>query len=121
MFKENNQGDAQQALLIPGLHQFVDQSRRGDKAHGEAFLTGGQTEAKGDMGLAGAAVAERDDVLAALDVLAARQFQDQHLVERRDGLEVEAVEAFDGGEPGLPDSPLDRSRSINSSSASRSR
>ena len=59
------------------------------------------------MGLAGAAVAERDDVLAALDVFTARQFQDQHLVERWDGLEVEAVEAFDGGEPGLPDPPLD--------------
>ena len=42
----------------------MDQRRRGDKAHGEAFLTGGQTEAKGDMGLASAAVTERDDVLA---------------------------------------------------------
>ena len=35
-----------------------------------------------------------------------RQLHDQHLVERWDGLEVEAVEAFDGGEPGLPDPPL---------------
>ena len=59
------------------------------------------------MGLAGAAVAERDDVLAALDIFTARQLHDQHLVERWDGLEVEAVEAFDGGEPGLPDPPLD--------------
>lgn len=37
---------------------------------------------------------ERDDVLAALDPFAARQFQHQHLVELRDGGEVEAVEAF---------------------------
>ena len=59
------------------------------------------------MGLAGAAVAECDDVLAALDVFTSRQFQDQHLVERRNGLEVEAVEAFDGGEFGLPDPPFD--------------
>ena len=43
----------------------------------------------------------------ALDIFAPRQFQDQHLVERRDGLEVEAVEALDGGEPGLADPPLD--------------
>jgi hypothetical protein len=30
--------------------------------------------------------------------LAARQFQHHHLVQRRDGFEVEAVQAFDGGE-----------------------
>ena len=46
--------EAQQALLVPGLHQLVDQSRRRDEAHGEAFLAGGQTETKGDVGLAGA-------------------------------------------------------------------
>ena len=51
------------------------------------------------MGLAGSAVAERDDILTTLDVFASRQLQNQHLVERCDGLEVEAVEAFDGGEP----------------------
>ena len=59
--------EAQQAFLVPGLDQLVDQGRRRDKADGEAFLAGGQTEAEGDMGLAGAAVAERDDVLAAID------------------------------------------------------
>ena len=59
------------------------------------------------MGLADARVAERDDVLAALDVFTARQLQDHHLVERWDGLEVEAVEAFDGGELGLPDPLFD--------------
>ena len=60
------------------------------------------------MGLAAARVAERDDVLAALGVFTARQLQDHHLVERWDGLEVEAVEAFDGGELGLPDPPLNQ-------------
>ncbi len=63
----------------------MDQSRRCDKANGEAFLAGGQTEAEGD------------DVLTTVDVFASRQFQDQRLVERWDGLEVEAVEVFDGG------------------------
>ena len=33
--------EAQQALLVPGLDQLVDQGRRRDEAHGEAFLTGG--------------------------------------------------------------------------------
>ena len=33
--------EAQQALLVPGLHQFMDQGRRRDKAHGDALLAGG--------------------------------------------------------------------------------
>ena len=73
--------EAQQAFLVPGLHQLVDQGGRRDKANGKAFLAGGQTEAKGDMGLAGAAVAKSDDVVTTLDVLAARQLQNQSFVE----------------------------------------
>ena len=57
--------------------------------------------------LAGAAVADRDDVLAAGDVLRAGQLQHQGLVERRQGQEVEAVEAFDRRELRLLDPPLD--------------
>ena len=59
------------------------------------------------MRLAGAAVADGDDVLAAGDVFRAGKFQHQGLVERRQGQEVEAVEAFDRREPGLLDPPLD--------------
>src|SRR4051794_37103494 len=58
------------------------------------------------MGLARAAVAERDDVLPALDVLAPRQLEDQGLVERGNGREVEAVEALDRGEMRLADPAL---------------
>ena len=78
--------ETQQALLVPGFHQLVDQGGGGGEAHGEPLLTGRQTEAEGDMGLAGARVAERDDVLVAVGVFTSRQFQNQHLVERRDGL-----------------------------------
>ena len=99
--------EAQQAFLVSGLHQLVNQGGGRGEAHREPLLAGCQTKAESDMGLAGAAVAERDDVLAALGIFTARQLHDQHLVERWDGLEVEAVEAFDGGEPGLPDPPLD--------------
>ena len=59
------------------------------------------------MRLADAARAEQDYVLAARDVLAAGKIQHQHLVERRDRLEVEALELFDDREPGLLDTPLD--------------
>ena len=69
----------------------VDQRGGGDEADREALLAGRQTaETEGDVGLAGPTVAERDEVLAALDVLAAGQLQDQRLVERGDDLEVEA-------------------------------
>ena len=47
-----------------------------------------------------------DDVLPALDVFAAGQFQHQCLVQRRDGWEVEGVQAFHGGEAGGADPPL---------------
>ena len=43
----------------------------------------------------------------ASDVLRAGKLQHQDLVERRQGQEVEAVEAFDGWEPGLLDPPFD--------------
>ncbi len=52
-----------------------------------------------DMALARATVADRDDILAPLNVVRARQFQHQHFVQRWQRQEVEAVEAFDGREP----------------------
>ena len=58
------------------------------------------------MGLAGAAVADGDDVLPALDVFTACQFHHQGLVQRRDGRKVEGVQAFDGRESGGADPPL---------------
>ena len=58
------------------------------------------------MGLAGAAVADGDDVFTALDVLAAGQLQHQGLVQRWDGREVEGVQAFHGGESGGAEPPF---------------
>jgi hypothetical protein len=50
------------------------------------------------MGLAGAAWAQGDDILAPIGVFATGKLHGQDLVERRDGLEVETVEALGGGE-----------------------
>jgi hypothetical protein len=72
----------------------VHEGGGGDEADGEASLAGGQAEPEGCMRLAGAARAESDDVLAPLDPFAAGQLEHLHLVQRRDRLEVEAVEAF---------------------------
>ena len=60
------------------------------------------------MGLARATVAQNNDVLAAQDILAAGEFEDEHLVERGDGGEVERVEALHRREPRRTDAPFDR-------------
>jgi hypothetical protein len=46
---------AQQPLLVASLDQFVDQGGGGGEADREALLAGGQPQAEGNMGLAGAA------------------------------------------------------------------
>src|SRR3954454_9381878 len=59
------------------------------------------------MALAGAAVADRDDVLAPFDVLRSRQLHHQRLVQGRQRREVEAVEALHGRELCRLDAALD--------------
>ena len=100
--------EVEQPALVPGLQQFVDQGRGGGEAHRQSPLTGGQTQAQGDMGLAGATIADGNDVLAPFDVLAPGQLHDQWLVHRGDGGEVEGVQALGGREAGGADPALDR-------------
>jgi hypothetical protein len=61
--------DPEQPLLVARLQQLVHE--RGREADRQPALAGGKTETERDMALAGAGVAERDDVLAALDVFRA--------------------------------------------------
>ena len=104
----------EQSAVVPGLHQFVDQGRGGGETHRHSPLAGGQAQFQGDVGLAGAAVADGDDVLAALDVFTPGQLHDQWLVQRRDGEEVEGVQALDSGEACRADAALhhDQHRSL---------
>ena len=65
----------------------------------EALLAGGEAEGESDMRLADAARGRAGlRSRGARDVLAAGEIQHQHLVERRDRLEVEALELFDDRE-----------------------
>ena len=98
--------EVEQTSFVPGLHQLVDQGGCCGEAHRHPFLAGGEAQSQGDVGLAGAAVADGDDILPALYVFAAGQLHHQHLVHRRDGRKVKGVQAFDGGEAGRPDPPL---------------
>ena len=99
---------AQQTLLVPRLEQLVRQGRGRREADREAFLAGRQSQPGRNMALPGVAVAVRDDVLPAGDILEAGQLQHQCLVEREDDGEVEVVESLHRGEPGLLDAALDR-------------
>ena len=96
----------QQPSLVPSFHHLVHQGCGGGETHGHPALAGGQTQSQGHVGLAGAAVADGDDVLTALDVFAAGQLHHQGLVQRWDGREVEGVQAFHGGKSGRPYAPL---------------
>ena len=87
----------EQAAVVPGLYQFVDQGGGGGKAHGHPPLTGSQAQTQGDVGLACDTVADGDDILPPVDVFTPGQFQDQGLVHRGDGQVVEGIQALTAG------------------------
>ena len=84
----------------------MDQGGGGGEAHRHPSLAGGEAQSHGDVGLAGAAVADGDDVFTALDVFTAGQLHQQCLVQRRDGREVEGIHALHRGEAGGADPPF---------------
>src|ERR1700726_3995687 len=96
----------EQTLFITRLHQLMDEPNRRRKGDGKAALAGGEAERQARMRLSGAAVAQSDDVLAGDDKFAAREFENERLVERRDGGEVECVETLHCREAGGADAAL---------------
>jgi len=85
---------ALQAPLVDRLDQFVNQCGGRCEADLEAFLAGGQTQPQCNMGFTGSARPKGDNILAVIHELATRQLHGQNLVQRRDGLEVKAVQTF---------------------------
>jgi hypothetical protein len=77
------------------------------EADRQALLAGSQSQPKSNVALPGAAVADRDHVLSASDVLAAGKLQHQGLVERGDRREIETIQALHRREPRLLDAALD--------------
>ena len=78
----------------------------GGEAHRKSPLTGGQAQPQGNVGLAGAAVSDGDDVLPAFDVFAAGQRYHLRPVHRGDGQEVDGIHALESGQAGLADPAL---------------
>ena len=98
--------EIEQASVVAGLDQLVDERGGGGEADRQPPLAGGKAETEGGMCLAGPAVTHGDHVLAPVDVLAAGQLHDKLLVHRRDGEEVEAVQALRGREACSPYPPV---------------
>ena len=82
----------EQPAIVSGLHELVDQGRGGGEAYGHSLLAGGQAQTQGHVGLAGATVADGDDILPMLDVFTPGQFHDQLFVHR--GYDYSAPVAF---------------------------
>ena len=85
---------ALQAAFVDGLDEFMDESSGSGEAYFPALLAGRQTQSQGDMGFTCAAWPQCDDIGAPVYELTAGQLHGQDLVQRRDDLEVEAVQAF---------------------------
>src|SRR3546814_16740906 len=99
--------EPQQTPFVARLHHLTNQCGGRDETNGQALLACGQTETERDMRLSRAAGAKRNDVLASLDPLTSGQFQYLHLVELRDGGEVETIKAFGDREFGGLDPTFD--------------
>jgi len=69
----------------------MNESRGGIEANRQPLLAGREPEPDTNVCLAGAAVADRDDVLPAGHILRAGELQNEGLVERRNSGEVEAI------------------------------
>ena len=59
----------EQLLVVTGLDQLADQGRSGGEAHAVSLLACSQAKRERDVGLAGAAVAQQQHVLAASEEL----------------------------------------------------
>jgi hypothetical protein len=85
----------------------MHETRGGMERNGEAAPSGSGAERQRDVRLPGSAVAQSNDVVAGDDIFAARQFQRQRLIQRRNGREVERVEALNHRKAGGPNATLD--------------
>ncbi len=99
---------ALQGSLLAALEQLGHQGGDGREAHPSSLHAGGKGQRTGQMGLAGTAVADQQDVFPLFDILPSWQFTHQLLVDGGQGGEVEGIQGLHHGEAGLLDSPIRR-------------
>ena len=97
---EGGSNNTVQAMFILGLDQFIHQTGGGPEAYAASLAAGRGSQADGKMSLAETGVADQDQTLFLLDVLAACQIKDLGFVEQRQAGEVEICQFFDDREAG---------------------
>ena len=80
--------------VLAHLQEQRDQRRGGGEPYSPACCAGGKAQGGGQMGLARAGVADQQHIFFAFDILAAKEFPYERLVERRPGSEVEGVDLY---------------------------
>ena len=93
--------DPLQILLLSGLDELVDQAAGGHEAGPDALTAGFYAQGGGQMGLASAAFAQKDYVLALFDILPAAELPDESPVQLRGSVEVKALHGLIQGEFGF--------------------
>ncbi len=97
---------AAQVFLGASFDEFVGQGVAGHEAHPLTLPAGLAAQGGGQMGLAGAAFAQQDDVAFVLKMRPCRQLAHQALIQGRRGLEVEGLKGLEQGKPGLLEAAL---------------
>ena len=97
----------EETAFVAGFHQLMNEPGSCEEGDRDAALASGEAERQTDMRLAGAGVSESDDVLAGDEIFAAREFENERLVERWNGGKVERVETLHRREMRGADTPLD--------------
>ena len=77
--------------VFAGFEQLGNESCDGDEAYALALSAGGVSQGRSEVGLSGAGVADEQDVLVLVEILAAHQFEDERAVDAGLGLEVEGI------------------------------
>ena len=82
---------APETALIARFHELMDERGSGGERDTVSALAGSEAERQSGVRLAGSGRPERNDIAALLDPVAAGQLENQRLVERRLGGELERV------------------------------
>ena len=94
--------EAAQGEPLALLQEFVGQTAAGDNASADALTAGLHPQARGQMGLAGTTLAQKDDVALLADIFSRGQLRQQATVQTRGSMIVKHLQRLQQREPGLP-------------------
>ena len=92
-------------MLVLSEQEVIDQARRIVEADTAALATGGECQARGEVGFAEARVTDQDLGLGLLAVAAPRQIQHAQFSGAGQATEVEVGQVFEHGQVGRFDAP----------------